>query len=439
MKEKIPVAVRQVLQQLHKAGFEAYPVGGPVRDLLRGVTPHDWDITTSALPEQVMACFTDHRVIPTGLPHGTVTILAEEWPVEITSFRGEAGYSDGRHPDAVRFGVSLTEDLARRDFTIGAMALDIETDSVIDPFGGREDLAHGILRAVGEPHRRFEEDALRILRGLRFAAVLNLTVEPATAAALHECAPLLRRIAPERIRVELDKLLCGPSAIPILREYVDVLGVILPELLPMVGFAQNNPHHNKDVWEHTLAVVQNAPAEPVLRWAALLHDIGKPHCYTEDENSIGHFYGHPEISTRMAGEMLHRLRCDNRFWEDVTELVRIHDIRFPAEEHLAVRWAGRWGEERFRQFLALRRADTLGQADPTDAQRYCDAMEAHLAAAKAKNACFSLRELAVNGSDLLALGCRGKEVGDTLQQLLSAVQDGKLPNEREALLASLQK
>ena len=436
MRERMPLALAELLDRLHRAGFEAYPVGGCVRDLLRGITPHDWDVTTSALPQQVKTLFTDCRVVETGIAHGTVTVITGGCPVEITSFRGEGAYSDSRHPDTVCFGVTLAEDLSRRDFTIGAMAWDTAENRVIDPYGGREDLANGILRAVGEPEHRFEEDALRILRGLRFAATLELTIEPETAAAMRNSARRLKMISPERIRTELEKLLCGVDTAAVLREYIDMIGTVLPELLPMVGFLQHNSHHDRDVWEHTLTVLSAVSPEPVLRWAALLHDAAKPECFTMDEQGVGHFSGHPAKSAAMAEKVLRRLRCENRFIADVAELVRIHDERLPAEKRVAVRWAGRWGEERFRQFLELRRADTLGKANAAvaGADDYRARMLRFLEEAKAEGACFTLRELAVRGDDLLELGIRGAAVGQALNALLEQVQDGLLPNDRETLL-----
>lgn len=434
MKEQVPLAVLELLSRLHRAGFEAYPVGGCVRDLLRGRVPHDWDVATSALPKQTEQALATCRTVETGIRHGTVTVLTGGYAVEVTSFRAEGGYSDGRHPDAVRFGVSLLEDLARRDFTIGAMALNCETDAIIDPYGGQADLAAGLLRAVGVPQERFSEDALRILRGLRFAAVMGFSIEDAAAAAMRKNADMLRQISPERIRVELEKLLCGEHAAAVLREYAGILEAVLPEIGPMRGFLQHNPHHNRDVWEHTLAVVQAIPAEPVLRWSALFHDIAKPQCFTMDEAGIGHFHGHPPVSAEMARTILRRLRCESSLIEAVTSLITIHDIRFPAEKKLCVRWAGRWGEKRFRQFLELRRADTLGQADPAEANVYHDAMLRLLAEAKAAHACFSVKDLAVKGHDITALGYQGPEVGAALRQLVEAVQEGLLPNEREALL-----
>lgn len=434
MVEKIPEPVLTLLQGLRKAGYEAYPVGGCVRDLLRGELPRDWDVASSATPEQMERVFADYRVIETGLRHGTITVLAGDYPVEITAFRTEENYSDGRHPDAVRFGVSLSEDLARRDFTIGAMALDWHADKLIDCFGGTEDLAHGVIRAVGSPTRRFDEDALRILRGLRFASVLGFTIEPATAEAMRRCREGLRRVSPERIRVELQKLICGRDAARVLRENVEIIGVILPELCPMIGFDQHNPHHNRDVWEHTLTALENIPPEPVLRWIALYHDSGKPENFTQDARGIGHFREHPAISARITEAALQRLRCENKLIKDVTDVVRIHDIRFPAEKKLVVRWSGRWGREVFLRFLEMRRADTLAQAEPEGADAYHDEMLRLLAQAEAEQACFNVSGLKIKGGDLARMGFLGPEIGETLAALVDEVQEGRAANEREALL-----
>ena len=435
-KENIPAPVRELLRALRQAGYEAYPVGGCVRDLLLGVSPHDWDMTTAATPCQAETALTGWHIVETGIKHGTITVLAGEYPVELTTFRGESGYADGRHPDHVTFGVTLQEDLARRDFTIGAMAWDTEKDCLIDPFGGQRDLENRLIRAVGDPDRRFAEDGLRILRGLRFAATLGFAIEPETAAAMRRNADRLRGLSPERVRGELEKLLCGKAAVPVLRDDVDIIGAVLPELLPMVGFRQNNPHHCKDGWEHTLTVLQNVPPEPELRWAALLHDVEKPACCTVDEAGIRHFKGHQEKGAQTAERILRRLHCETRFITDVTELIRIHDIRFPATTEMATRWAGRWGERRFLQFLALRRADTLGQAHPEEAEPYDRAMREAYAEAKRQNACFTVRQLAVSGDDLTGLGLSGPAVGEALRQLLRTVQSGALPNERSALLAA---
>ena len=275
----LPSQVHTALDRLEAAGWEAFVVGGAVRDALRGCAAGDWDITTNAEPEQVERVFSGERLIETGLRHGTVTVLLDGLPLEITTYRVDGGYSDHRRPDSVTFTRSLRDDLLRRDFTMNALAYNPQT-GLVDICGGAEDLARGVVRCVGEPERRFREDGLRILRALRFASVLGFTIEPETAAAIHRCAELLRYLAAERVLSELTKLLCGQNAGAVLREFSDVLAVPIPELRPMFGFAQHNPHHDRDVWQHTVAVVEHIPPEPVLRWAALLHDVGKPPCFS---------------------------------------------------------------------------------------------------------------------------------------------------------------
>ena len=345
----LPQAVRYVLERLEDAGFAAYAVGGCVRDTLLGRTPGDWDVTTAARPEQVLALF-DGYAIPTGLKHGTVTVRAGEMHIEVTTFRADGTYTDHRRPDQVFFSDRLEEDLCRRDLTVNAMAMDLR-GHITDLYGGREDLEAGILRCVGEPERRFEEDALRILRTLRFAAVLGFSVEPRTDAALRMKAPLLRCIAPERILTEMDKLLCGSHVLPVLLNWPDVLAMFLPEIAPCVGFEQHNRHHIYDVWGHSAHAVAAVPAEVVLRWTMLLHDIGKPACFTQDEQGVGHFYGHPAISADLAADICRRLRMDNRTAERIVTLVRWHDRDIARTEKAIARAVSQLGEETFRQLL----------------------------------------------------------------------------------------
>ena len=429
----MPEIVGQVLTALEGAGYEAWCVGGCVRDTLLGRHPGDWDVTTNALPEETMAVFGE-RAFPTGLQHGTVTVRVAHQTVEITTYRVDGEYHDHRRPDRVTFTRSLEEDLARRDFTVNAMALDLR-GNLRDPFGGRKDLERGVLRCVGDPDRRFEEDALRILRGLRFAAVLGLSVDPATGVSIHRHGELLRDIAVERIQVELFKLLCGGHAAEVLREYVDVTGVFWPELLPMVGFDQRNRHHCYDVWEHTLHALEAVPADPVLRCTMLLHDIGKPACFTVDEKGSGHFYGHPEVSRDLADGMLHRLKCGTAFRETVVRLVAWHDRDISRTERGLRRALRALGEEDLRRLIAVKRADNLAQAPEfRDTQAEIDRAETIMEELLAENACVSLKQLAVNGRDLMELGLSGPTVGQTLSELLDAVVDGKLPNERSALL-----
>ncbi|MDO4315916.1 MAG: HD domain-containing protein [Oscillospiraceae bacterium] len=429
----MPKYVRDVLETLEAAGHEAWCVGGCVRDTLLGRAPEDWDVTTDALPEETMALFGSHA-FPTGLKHGTVTVRAEHRSVEVTTYRLDGSYRDHRRPDEVTFTRSLEEDLRRRDFTVNAMALSLRGE-LRDPFGGQADLRAGVLRCVGEPDRRFGEDALRILRGLRFAAVLGFSIDPATAAGIHRNKELLRDIAAERIQVELFKLLGGEAASEILRQYPDVIGVFWPEVLPMVGFDQQNFHHCYDVWEHTLHAVAAAPGDPVLRCVMLLHDIGKPNCFTVDEKGLGHFYGHPAISRDLADRMLRRLKCGNELRETIVRLVEWHDRNIPRTDKAIRKALGALGERDLRRLIQVKRADNLAQAPAFwGRQAEIDKAEEILDRLLAENACFSLKQMAVNGKDLTAMGLSGPAVGRTLNALLERVVDGELPNEREALL-----
>lgn len=430
---EMPKYVRDVLSALEAAGHEAWCVGGCVRDTLLGRAPEDWDVTTSALPEETMALF-GGRAFPTGLKHGTVTVRAEHRSVEVTTYRLDGAYHDHRRPDQVTFTRSLEEDLRRRDFTVNAMALGLGSE-LRDPFGGQADLRAGVLRCVGEPDRRFGEDALRILRGLRFTAVLGFRIDPATAAGIHRNRELLRDIAAERIQVELFKLLCGEAAAEVLREYPDVVGVFWPEVLPMVGFDQRNFHHCYDVWEHTLHAVAAVPGDPMLRCTMLLHDIGKPECFTVDEKGLGHFYGHPVISRDLADRMLRRLKCGNELRETIVRLVEWHDRNIPRTERAIRRALRTLGERDLRRLILVKRADNLAQA-PTfwDRQGEIDRAEEILNRLLAEDACFSLKQLAVNGKDLTGMGLSGPAVGRALNALLERVVDGELPNDREVLL-----
>ena len=434
----MPQEVRSLLVRLESAGYQGWAVGGCVRDTLRGAVPSDWDVTTDARPERVMALFGE-RAIPTGLKHGTVTVCAGETHVEVTTFRRDGTYSDHRRPDAVQFSSSLEEDLARRDLTVNAMAMDLR-GHICDPFGGQEDLSRRVLRCVGDPLRRLDEDALRIMRTLRFAAVLGFAIEPDTSAALHRRAPLLADIAAERILVEMNKLLTGEYMASVLLAYPDVLGVFLPELLPCVGFDQRNVHHCYDVWTHSVYAASAIAPDAVLRWAMLLHDIGKPDCFTVDEHGTGHFYGHPARSAEMAEAICRRLRMDKKSAQRIVTLVRWHDRDIPRTEKAVARAARQLGEDTLRQLLAVKRADNRAQS-PLCRGRAADIdrAEAILDDLLARQSCFSLRELAVRGNDLTALGLRGPAVGETLQKLLDAVMDGSVPNERPALLALAQK
>lgn len=430
----LPAHAARAIAQLEDAGYETWAVGGCVRDSLLGRVPHDWDLCTAAKPQEMQAVFAGERVLETGLKHGTLTLLTEGGPLEITTFRADGAYSDGRHPDGVRFVPDVSADLARRDFTVGAMAWH-PARGLCDPFGGQDDLQNGVLRAVGDPDARFTEDALRILRGVRFASQLGFAVEDETARAMRRQVGRLSCVAAERVREELTGLLCGRFVVRALMQYPDLITAALPELAPMVGCAQQNPHHLYDVWEHTARAVGQVPVEPGLRWAMLLHDSGKPACKTVDEHGIGHFYGHPKVSREIAETLMRRLRFSSEQMARILLLVEQHDRPLGDSDKLVRRRLVQIGETRFRDLLAIKKGDAVGQGThPDNVAQLCET-ERRLNAVLAQDACLSLRQLAVDGNDMTALGLHGPAVGEMLHALLDAVVDGELENTRQALLA----
>lgn len=435
--EQIPAYVRESMLRLEAAGYPAYCVGGGVRDLLMGRTPQDWDVATAAPPEAVLELFAPES-FPTGLRHGTVTVRAGGKSVEITTFRRDGTYSDSRHPDTVTFTDSLEEDLSRRDFTVNAIAMDARGE-IQDPFGGREDLACELLRCVGEPERRLTEDALRIMRGLRFAAVLSFAVDGETEEAMRSCRDGLQRIAPERILSELERLILGPSAGEILLAYPDILGAVLPEILPAVGFWQHNKHHCFDVWEHSVRAMEAAPRDRLIRWTLLLHDLGKPDTFTRGEDGVGHFYSHGRRGEELAEQICRRLRMDSVSRETICRLVRIHDVEIPLTEKGIRRILRKLGEEDLRRLLQVKRCDNLAQHPAyLDRQAWLNQLEALLDLVLREDQCFSLAQLAVKGNDLLAIGMQGKEIGDTLNRLLDLVVEGKAENDKELLMTCVR-
>ena len=439
MKFEIPSGAVYILRILHGAGYESWLVGGCVRDLLRGVEPHDWDICTSARPEEVERCFAGHRIIETGLKHGTVTVLEDGNPYEITTYRTEGPYSDSRRPDYVAFVSSLESDLARRDFTMNAIALGLD-GSLRDPFGGVEDIKAGLIRCVGEPAHRFREDGLRIMRALRFAAVLGCEIEERTAQAVHENRRMLGHVAAERINVELCKLLVGEKAGDILRQYPDVLCQFWPQLEPLVTLEQHSPWHCWGGWEHTIRAVEAAPADGILRLTMLLHDIGKPSCKSTDEKGIDHFYGHPSAGAKLAGQMLRALKFDNKTRERVGILVEHHDVQIPCQDRSIRKWMGRLGTETFFQLLEVKRADGMGQDYELVKDRFVELEEMKAKAEEivAQGQCLSLKDLSVNGKDVIAAGVvPGPEVGRVLNKLLERVMNGDAANQRQELLKLL--
>ena len=425
----IPNSVLELINKLEDAGYETWVVGGCVRDHLMGNTPHDYDCCTAAEPEQMQALFADRQLVLAGLKHGTVGVVTDSGVVEITTFRTEGGYLDSRHPDWVKFVRDVREDLARRDFTVNAMAYSPRR-GLCDPFGGQADLQKGLLRAVGDPVLRFREDALRILRGLRFAARFGFTIEEATRNAMHTEIAGLDSLARERVLTELEGFLPEATARDILAG-AELLLRVIPELAPGLGFDQRNPHHEHDIFTHTAMVVERAPKDPVLRMAALLHDVGKPATFSLDEKGVGHFYGHAAVGAKMAEDILRRLKCSNALREEVVWLIAHHMDRFPCEEKSARRCLSRNGLLRMERLTRLQMADFGGKVDDGDLDEWLRMLREM----DAREGALTLKTLAVKGGDLIALGiASGRRVGEILNGLLSKVIAGELANERETLM-----
>lgn len=434
---ELPGWVLSCIHALENAGFEAWVVGGCVRDACLGLQPHDYDLCTNALPDETERIFGDYPLILAGKKHGTVGVVMDGQVAEITTFRREGDYRDSRHPQWVCFVSDIAQDLARRDFTVNAMAYS-PTRGFADPFGGLEDLRQRRLRAVGNAETRFTEDALRILRGVRFAVRYDLTPEPDTIAAMELLAPRVRLLASERIFDELCKLLPLVTAEDLLR-FAPVLAEVIPELKPALGFDQRNPHHHLDLYGHIAHVVAGVPPTLSLRWAALLHDLGKVETFTVDDRGCGHFYGHAEAGARIARHILTELKAPTALREDVELLVRQHMTYAEPEKKSVRRRLSRLGEHRFWDLLALQEADTCGKgaADPAG-EAYFARVRSLTEEIRREGACLSLKDLAVNGHDLMALGLTGRAVGAELNRLLEMVLNEAVENQRDALLSAVQ-
>ena len=432
---RIPPGAAKILRALEDHGYEAYVVGGCVRDSLLGRDPHDWDITTSALPMQVKALF--RRTIDTGLKHGTVTILEGGEPFEVTTYRVDGEYLDGRHPSEVTFTASLKEDLQRRDFTINAMAYS-EKKGLQDFFGGYPDLEKGLIRAVGDPMKRFGEDALRIMRAVRFAAQLGYEIEEETVQAMKVLAPTLSKISAERIAAELEKLLVSPHPEKLKMAYeCGITAVILPEFDRCMETEQNNPHHKYSVGEHTIVSIGNARPDRILRYAMLMHDFGKPSCKTTDDQGIDHFYGHQEVSAQMANDILRRLKTDNETRRSVAKLVRYHDLTCGLTGKSIRKAINLLGEDLFPLYLEVKDADTRAQSDFRFQEKMDYLEEVRLLYGKIleERDCLSLKDLAVNGKDLIEAGMKpGKEIGQVLAAMFSDVIENPEHNDKEYLM-----
>ena len=432
----LPDCVRLCLDTLERSGFRGYAVGGCVRDSLLGIAPHDYDLCTDAKPEQICSVFSAHTLVRSGEKHGTVGVVFGKEVIEITTFRTEGEYKDNRHPDWVEFVSDIKEDLARRDFTVNAMAY-TPAEGYVDPWGGQEDLDNHILRAVGDPATRFTEDALRILRGVRFAVRFGLTPDDATREAMFRLADLMKHLARERVFDELCKLLPLVTATD-LKYFSPIITQVIPELADSVDFNQHSPHHAYDVYTHTAFVVESVPADLALRWAALLHDVGKPACFTQDETGRGHFKGHAKISAQMADQILHRLKAPTALRERVVFLVEHHMLPLEPDKRILRRRLGKYGVDAVYQLLALQEADfsSKGTGKPEDGEIFPQVRRL-LDEILSEDACLSVRDLAVNGSDLLDLGfAPDPKLGQCLEHLLEQVQNELIPNEKDILLQS---
>ena len=436
-KINIPADANELIHTLQNNGHSAYIVGGCVRDSILGRTPHDYDICTSATPSEMLEIFKDGKIIETGLQHGTVTIIVNGEPYEITTYRIDGIYSDNRRPDTVTFTDKLVEDLRRRDFTINAMAYNDE-EGLIDPFNGMEDIKYKKISCVGCAEDRFGEDALRILRAIRFAAQLEFTIMPGTDREIHKQYKNLENISIERINSEFCKIASSDDFCVELLLYKDVFSLFIPEIKDMFNFPQNNPWHIWDVFGHTIHAVEYCDSDDlIVRLAVFFHDFGKPHSYQDGEDGIRHFKYHGKVSADITDSIMKRLRFDNETRNNVVELVYYHDATFEVGKKYVKRWLNKIGEKQFRRLLQVKKADNKAQNLELSSDRIKELseIEALIDEVLQEDECFSLKDLAVNGKDLIGVGYKsGKELGNTLNKLLQLVIDGDCPNEKEKLL-----
>ena len=433
MNYRLPSQVNIAIKLLEKSGFEAYAVGGCVRDTVMEKEPHDFDITTSAYPEEMKEIFKSFRVIETGIKHGTLTVIIDGMPLEITTYRIDGEYQDNRHPENVSFSRNLKDDLSRRDFTVNTLCFN-EKDGLVDLFGGVDDIHNKIIRCVGEPDKRFNEDALRIIRALRFSSVLSFEIEEKTAQSILRNKELLNNIAVERIREEFTKLICGKNAFDIIMKYHGVLEQFIPELSPLCGCEQNTNYHLYDVLEHTARALANIENDRILRLVMFFHDIAKPLCKTTDLNGFDHFKGHAALGEIMTRDILKRLKFDNATVNRVSRLVGLHSERTPKDKTEAKLMLCETGVEDYKAFMKIRKADCLAKANPHSHDEKLKNMQSFLDEIEKNGECYSLSELNINGNDLKELGFKnGKKMSVVLRALLMEVIEEEIPNENEAL------
>ena len=435
---EVPAPVNYIIQELEKCGHEAYMVGGCVRDSVLGRKPHDYDICTSATPDEILKAFPDEEIIPTGLQHGTVTILINKEPFEVTTYRIDGDYSDNRRPDNVTFTKNLVEDLRRRDFTINAMAYNPKT-GLIDPFNGMEDIKYKKIRCVGSAEDRFNEDALRILRAIRFEAQLGFAGLPETMFEIERQYDRLKNISIERINSEFCKIVASEQFCVELVLYPNVFSLFIPELKDLIGFQQNNPYHAYDVFDHTVHAIEKCESDDlVVRLAVFFHDFGKPHSYQDGEDGIRHFKGHGKVSAEITDSIMKRLRFDNETRNNVVELVYYHDATFEVGNKYVKRWLNKIGEKQFSRLLEVRKADIKGQKPDYEESRIekVNNIENILEEILSEKSCFSLKDLAVNGNDVKEVMKlkEGKDIGYWLNEILKRVIDGELENNKDDLV-----
>lgn len=441
MKIDIPHEIKDILVQLNSNGFKVYAVGGCIRDTLLGIEPKDWDICTNAIPNEVKKVFQNEKIIDTGLKHGTVTLVRNNIPYEITTFRADGNYSDGRHPDSVSFVSSLQEDLSRRDFTINALAAD-KTGSVIDCFNGVNDLKNNIIRCVGNPYERFGEDALRILRALRFSAKYYFRIDENTSKAIHSCCHLIKNVSAERITAEFCKIIKNSNS-NLLMEFSDVISEIVPEVTPCIGFNQNNSHHIFDVYQHSVKAIEFAQHNLELRLSLFFHDIGKPETYIIDEKGVGHFPNHAIVGAEMTEKIMKRMRFDNITIRNVVELVKYHDTVIQTTPAFVRRLLNKYGNTQSKQLINVVKCDKRAQSQNKDSERTLKDVSLLSEIIKkeiSKKHCFSLKNLAVNGEDIKCLGVKeGPNIGKILKRLLAFVLNNPGKNQKDILLAEAKK
>lgn len=433
----IPDEVRIVIDMLNNSNYKAYVVGGAVRDSILEREVHDWDICTSATPDEMMTVFKDLRIIETGLQHGTITVLINDMPIEVTTFRIDGKYSDNRRPDNVTFTDDIIEDLRRRDFTMNAIAYN-PAIGIVDPFDGIGDIEERAIVCVGSAKDRFKEDALRILRALRFAGQLNFTLDSDITKEIKNLYMLLSNISMERINSEFCKIVQTDMINVIVLQYPELSKVLIPELEAMRAFDQNNQYHDFDVLYHTIMALRRSESKDlIIRLAILFHDIGKPFSYQDGDDGYRHFKGHGKVSAEIAGKIMTRMKFDNDTKDKVVELIYYHDATFQVGKKYVKRWLNKIGEDQFRRLLIIRKADIMGQKNNYEKSRIdkVNKIELLLDEVKRDNECFSLKDLAINGDDLIQLGYKpGKELGNVLRKLLDEVIDGNAINDKDELL-----